>query len=235
MATLPPWLQITPDLQLRALQAGTAAGSDIGRANQQRALAEIQMQQRAEEQAQQAAEFQQRILADQVRNRMDQAFRQQELGQRREISDAELALKGETSAAANAIRAAQIKSMDTRARLASLPPQVQELLDPGTGKRRGIMAGRVVIPDLPVNVSGVPVPAQDTGEIIGYQAGNRFVPRHRLTEGEAVAQVLAQGAAGRQPVNAPIPVPASKSELRVGALYQTARGPATWNGSKFVQ
>lgn len=105
---LPSWLQITPDLQLRALQAGTAAGSDIGRANQQRALAEIQAQQRAQDQAQQAAEFQQRILSDQVRNQMDQAFRRDQLGQQRLISDAELALRGQQGASSNAIRNAEL-------------------------------------------------------------------------------------------------------------------------------
>lgn len=34
---------------------------------------------------------------------------------------------------------------------------------------------------------------------------------------------------------APIPVPARKTDLKAGTLYSTSRGVATWDGTKFVQ
>jgi hypothetical protein len=43
---------------------------------------------------------------------------------------------------------------------------------------------------------------------------------------------------GRNPlgtVNNPMPLPTSKEELKKDKVYQTARGPATWNGTDFVQ
>ena len=63
-------------------------------------------------------------------------------------------------------------------------------------------------------------------------------PQYYGKDPQAIATVLMAGA-GRQPVvnpaQGPPPMPSNKAELKAGTTYQTPRGPAQWDGEKFIQ
>mgnify|MGYP001572804930 CR=1 FL=1 len=66
------------------------------------------------------------------------------------------------------------------------------------------------------------VPEEGSPSFPMYQSTtNRIAQLRRQLEGKGEGNVL--------------PLPKSKEQLVVGKKYQTNRGPATWNGTKFVQ
>jgi hypothetical protein len=56
--------------------------------------------------------------------------------------------------------------------------------------------------------------------------------KEREIEAEIRSQIAQPGATTPPPANA-LPMPTSKTELQTGQIYNTARGPARWNGTAF--
>jgi hypothetical protein len=55
-----------------------------------------------------------------------------------------------------------------------------------------------------------------------------------LLAGAATGPTLGN-APNAKPSTSPLPMPQNKSDLKAGTVYQTSRGPATWNGTAFEQ
>ena len=77
-------------------------------------------------------------------------------------------------------------------------------------------------------------------DLVGKPIGTPLTPDQALAEVRRLRGTNAQppAATARPPAAAPasgaLPLPASQGDLVTGKIYNTSRGPATWNGSGFT-
>jgi hypothetical protein len=92
------------------------------------------------------------------------------------------------------------------------------------------MNQKLLMEELKRKTTGPLAIAADPKEIAGLE--------QRLLEGSTnwmKAPVTAPASPATDAANDALPLPKTEADLKKGAIYQTRRGPATWNGSKFVQ
>lgn len=271
MATIPPWLNIGPDLFLQAAQAGGQRQEAQASREQQAELADLQRGFMYDELAQRAAdaEAQRQLQYENLNNQRYEAAvnanaRTAEARMRAQMEDARLRAQAQQQQALRADRLLENQFENDLAlqRLKSGQGQFeissdlrgkelktrQEAMEADRLKaeredrqkndlfnaiREALKGGGRVSDIVPANPEILGIPA---GRLL-FEQENRpptqlqldewmlFPERDPRKKGQATQEVPAE----------PQPLPAKKSDLREGVVYQTSRGPARWNGSKFVQ
>jgi hypothetical protein len=240
---LPPWLNVSPQMFLQAAQAGGAQGLQVAQMRQQSA-----QQEAAREAA--AQEMSMRLAMSREAQMMDQLARQQ-AGSR---EDRNLDIRERLGMAELAMREAETAQRRQERQQENVPLELRVLNDPTTGKPVGYGYGRTakwLTEEIPTE--GTPM-MDPSGAVVANRFGSRVIPiprersysqaeldammmagKNPFADSEGSAAVVAPPLAPRQQAQEAIPLPASERDLVTGRTYITRRGPAVWNGSKFVQ
>jgi hypothetical protein len=78
---------------------------------------------------------------------------------------------------------------------------------------------------------------QTQDKIDGTNTAQEFVDQLRqgyINRASATSPAVPASAAGAGTAQSPLPMPANAASARVGMIYNTARGPARWDGSSFI-
>jgi hypothetical protein len=247
MATITPWTSATPELFLNAARAGAAVGSDIAGRRQQAAMAAAQMAQQANLANLQAAQEQNSLL-------MRAAAARQEQEMANALNMEKLRVATQESALDRALREREINARMQERQMENAPLELRVLNDPATGKPVGYGYGRTakwLTEEIPTE--GTPM-VDPSGTVVANRFGSRVIPiprdrsysqaeldamlmagKNPFADSAGSAAVATPPLAPRQQTQEAIPLPASERDLVTGRTYITRRGPAVWNGSKFVQ
>lgn len=204
---LPPWLQITPTLQLQAAQAGTNAGLSVAQMRQQAAMAELQSQERAAAQAAEERLLLQRLQGDQVRQALDRELQDKKLAADASQFEREMDLNQRRLASSDAIGRMNAAIGQSRLNASGVPQSVEELTLPD-GTLVGYGFGK--------NVKWVNPGAGETtevkapsGELLGYDRNGRFIS---LPKKSFAQEMIAAAAGTNAPPNFPAaPMPSTSS------------------------
>lgn len=240
---IPPWLNVSPQMFLQAAQAGGAQGLQVAQLRQQAA------QQDAARQAAQQ-EMTQRLQMSREAQLMDQAARQQAAQQEGRALD----IRERLGMGELALRQADLEQKRRLAQAENIPLELRSLADPATGRQVGYAYGKTAkwLPD-EIPATGTPM-LDPSGNPVANRFGQKVIPIPR-DRSYSAAELDAMIMAGKNPYadqavgvspSGPVmpatsssqeaaPLPAKESDLVSGRTYITRRGPAVWNGSKFVQ
>lgn len=170
-------------------------------------------------------------------------------GQRQGIAGLGEVIQAETSAANAAMRAGGSgsgnKALEDASQAVARDRQIQEMtkymrdnsLEPGSAeynkyakmiedRERAIYAAfKVPYPEYPQTASPAEEPPKKEG---GFWSGLGNLV-------SSLGQGVQKLQSGQSQKDAPIPVPADRSKMVAGQMYNTSRGPARWNGNAFEQ
>jgi hypothetical protein len=214
-----PWLNISPSLQLQAIQAGTGAGQNRAQMAQQAAIESARMEAAANE-------LNTRLRGDAARLAMETAARTQMANTEAELARDTLRQRSAESALDRALRGREIGVRETQIQNEAMPMELRQFRDPATGEIIGSALGKSVMWNRPQRELQLEVVVDpSTGQRIGLEDANG---RFYRDPPKSLLQQAAERVTGGFQTNAPISA--------LSSLQSTNAAPKRfrWDNGKLV-